>query len=431
MQPTPKSIPPPAKQIVGTEQRVSNWKYKPKGTTPCRSRHSASNRSNSLRKRLNRSRSKRKTSTRSSSRASGSSTHAYRPGPEEQALINSMCTDISDAIKERAEFQKFDIHSVANTARILVRFGIESFEEMRSTKADQRAHFIADAKKSYRFKSLKLTHELFALFPPIKRGRNIASIEYNEVHLPKRLKNFSADLSSLGGTLRPTQEMVNVVSEAIARGEANPQPFMPFVTADYQQHPWLPRITAHTNALTAWKSKNVGGVRKKAISFQMWMHHHLRFVFAAEMCNAWTPFGGLATQLNHIAVLLSLATTESAAYAIRYHNLLVATLADYARARFPFDYHTALSDVHEDTRRAILRDNTAPNARSIAPAPNGQLPQKSSKGKQRGKGTRSTKGKGPKGKGKGGKRSNSSTGKGAQNASNNPSATPTQPAATG
>ena len=154
-----------------------------------------------------------------------------------------------------AEFAKFDIHMIANTARILVRFGVDSMTELRAIRADRRAHFVDDAKKSYHFKSLKLMRELFALFPPIKKGINITSAEYNEVHLPKRLQNFTANLSALAGTLRPTQEMVNLVSEDIARGEANPQPYFPFATADYHQHPWMPRRTAHSNALSAWKAK--------------------------------------------------------------------------------------------------------------------------------------------------------------------------------
>ena len=188
--------------------------------------------------------------------------------------------------------------------------------------------------------------------------------------------------------------MVNVVSEAIARGEANPQPFFPYVTADYQQHPWLPRITAHVNALAAWKSKGQG-VRKKAISFQMWMHHHHRFVIAADMCNAWAPFGGLAAQLNHIAVLLSLASLETAGYAIKYHELLVTALADFARARYPCDYHSALSEVHEDTRRALAREPLTPQNRSNAANSSSfyELP-RANKGKSRSKGSKS-KGKGP------------------------------------
>ena len=85
-------------------------------------------------------------------------------------MITAFEKDINEAIRERAEFTKFTAQSVSTTAQILVRFGIDTFQELRTTRADQRSHFIADAKKSYRFKSLKMLHELFALFPPTKKG---------------------------------------------------------------------------------------------------------------------------------------------------------------------------------------------------------------------------------------------------------------------
>ena len=240
----------------------------------------------------------------------------------------------------------------------------------------------------------------------------MSSIEFNEIHLPKKLQCFTANLSSLAGTLRPTQEMVNFVSEQQARGEANPQPFAPYVIPSLTEHPWLPRSAPHINALSSWKAKNRGS-RKQPIAFQMWLHHHYRFVFAAELCNAWAPFGGLAAQLNHIAVILSLATLENAAYAIRYHETLISALADYARARFPFDYHSALSEIHEETRRLLLRDtanNLAgfPSQNPIRPVPAFNLSFQRQKGKGRQKGN---KGRTPGGKNrsnKGGKRQSSS-----------------------
>ena len=80
-----------------------------------------------------------------------------------------MCNDIAESLRDRTEFSKFNAHAIANTAQILVRFGIESSQELRAKRADQRAHFIADAKKSYGFKSPKLARELFSLFPPVKK----------------------------------------------------------------------------------------------------------------------------------------------------------------------------------------------------------------------------------------------------------------------
>ena len=358
-------------------------------------------------RRRSRSRRYKPRTTRSLSKHSNSTEHEYRPSRDEKVFIEDLVRDLSAVITDRSDFARFSKGSVRLAATILVRFGIETLAELRSTRSDQRSHFLADAKKSYGSKSMKLVHEIFATFPPVKKGRNIATVEFNEIHLPRRLKNFTVDLSTIAGTLRPTQEMVNAVSEEIARGESNPQPFHPYVIPNYHEHPWLPRNAPHVNAFHAWKNKSKG-VRKNAISFQQWLHHHMRFVFSAEVCSLWTPFGGIAAQLNHITVLLSLATLESAGFAMKYHDLLVRTLADCARARFPFDYATALSEVHEDTRRAILVENAR-----MAPTPQAHYPPRSSKENNRPKGIKS-RNNAPKGtnapnKGKGRKRFNDTT----------------------
>ena len=94
------------------------------------------------------------------------------------------------------------------------------------------------------------------------------------------------------------------------------------------------------------------------------MRRHMRFIFAAEMRSAWTPFGGILSQLNHVAVLLSLATLENAGFAMKYNELLSTSLADSARDRFPCDYRIMLSEVHEETRRAVTRDTASPKLAS-------------------------------------------------------------------
>ena len=99
---------------------------------------------------------------RPSSQRSDSTTHDYHPSAAYLKLINRMCFDISLAIRGREEFRRFPPDAVSTTASIFVRFGIESFDEIRSTRVDQRSHFLADAKKSYRFKSTKLIREIFA-----------------------------------------------------------------------------------------------------------------------------------------------------------------------------------------------------------------------------------------------------------------------------
>ena len=106
---------------------------------------------------------------RSRSNNSHRSELEYRPSRDELKFITRLRTDLLEAVAERPDFARFSHTSADTTATILVRFGIETFNELRSTRADQRAHFIADAKKAYGFKSMKFLHEIFAAFPPVKK----------------------------------------------------------------------------------------------------------------------------------------------------------------------------------------------------------------------------------------------------------------------
>ena len=159
-------------------------KKTPHVSTPCRNRQESARSDKhppSFRDRL---RQKRRTSTRSNSRATSRSAHRYRQGPEARRLINSTRGEITIANRDRFEFAKFDIRSIANTDRVLVRFGIDAFAELRTNRADQRSHFIDGTKKSYEFKSIKLARGILGPPPPTppphptphiwKKGRNIA-----------------------------------------------------------------------------------------------------------------------------------------------------------------------------------------------------------------------------------------------------------------
>ena len=144
------------------------------------------------------------------------------------------------------------------------------------------------------------------------------------------------------------------------------------------------------------------------------------------MCHAWTHFGGLVAQLNHFALLLSIASTESAGYEMRYRETLVTTLADYARARFPINYHQSLSELHEDTRKAMTREGTAVSGRFTNASSNSKNSQRFPKGKSRSKGKGKGKGSAQKGK-KGARRSGANAvalGNGANNSAQPPPSTP-------
>ena len=63
------------------------------------------------------------------------------------------------------------------------------------------------------------------------------------------------------------------------------------------------------------------------------MLYRMRFIFAADLCGAWSSFGGIAAQLNNLSLILHLATTESIAAALLYDGLLSAHLEEMARPR--------------------------------------------------------------------------------------------------
>ena len=102
---------------------------------------------------------------------------------------------------------------------------------------------------------MKMIQGIFAASPPVKRGRNIDSVEFTETLAPQRLESLRPDFSTIAGALRLVQEMVNAISEEIARGEANPQPFHPYIIPNYHERPRLPRITAHVTAYNGRKAK--------------------------------------------------------------------------------------------------------------------------------------------------------------------------------
>ena len=55
------------------------------------------------------------------------------------------------------------------------------------------------------------------------------------------------------------------------------------------------------------------------------------------------------------------------AVAIRYREMLILELVGCARARFPYEYYTDLSELRDEARRAPLSDNNR-NAKQ-APKP--------------------------------------------------------------
>ena len=110
-----------------------------------------------------------------------------------------MCLQITKAIRDRAERAKYTHEAISTTAHIVVRFGIDTFSEIRPARPGRGNRFAAGEGKWYGFKSITLIRWVIALLLPVRRGRNIDSVEYNDTRLPQKTRNFTVDLSTVAG----------------------------------------------------------------------------------------------------------------------------------------------------------------------------------------------------------------------------------------
>ena len=97
------------------------------------------------------------------------------------------------------------------------------------------------------------------------------------------------------------------------------------------------------------------------------MLYRMRFIFAADLCGAWSSFGGIAAQLNNLSLILHLATTESIAAALLYDSLLSDHLEELARSRA--ERSAAVIDFNEFLSVAQTRFNLEPIAQAAKKEP--------------------------------------------------------------
>ena len=173
--------------------------------------------------------------------------------------------------------------------------------------------------------------QLFAHFLPIsaKHRANAKDPAYEEVVIPRRLAEYSVDLRNLGGFLKPNQPMVNYVSKELAIGKLKVPSYTPYIVPNLAEAPWPPS-SEHVTAITKWSSTRQakGAAGPQAIPLNAWLLYQLRFIFAADVCGAWACFGGVAAQLNHLSVVLHIATVDAIGVALTYDQLLKAHLEE-------------------------------------------------------------------------------------------------------
>ena len=148
---------------------------------------------------------------------------------------------------------------------------------------------------------------MFGSPPPSKRWRNLEEVEFAEVGTPLALASYRARLSSIGPILQPTQEMVDEISVALANAEASPA-----VQAVYRARLLAPPLAVPYGCPYKRFGQMENTLRASAGETGTFAPNvapspHAICVRSGPMSRLGLLWGGLAAQLSHIKLLLSLA----------------------------------------------------------------------------------------------------------------------------
>ena len=112
--------------------------------------------------------------------------------------------------------------------------------------------------------------------------------------------------------------------------------YTPYIVADVTAVPWPVGTAEHTAALAGWragKEKKKKALRPQSLPLNAWALYRMRFIFTADIRGAWSTFGGIAAQFNHLSIVLHLATVENIPSALLYDSVLSAHLEELDMAR--------------------------------------------------------------------------------------------------
>ena len=158
---------------------------------------------------------------------------------------------------------------------------------------------------------------------------------FGEVVLPDRLRAYTADLPSLGALMKPNRPTANYVSRELGRVKLQIPSYAPYIAPDLSESPWPVPIAEHTAAMTRWRGSRQASKMDKHLQlpFTAWVLYRLRFISAADICGAWSSFGGLAAQLNGLSLVLNIDAMDNIQTVLIYDALLPNRLEALTRSR--------------------------------------------------------------------------------------------------
>ena len=119
--------------------------------------------------------------------------------------------------------------------------------------------------------------------------------------------------------------MANWANKDVAIAKSKDPPSSPYLAPKMTETPWMPPDADHTSARTKWVAYSIQDKRSvlpRELSIRSFTLYQLRFVFAADLCAAWSKFGGPGPQLSHISTVLHIGIAESAGTALPYRRIV-------------------------------------------------------------------------------------------------------------
>ena len=129
--------------------------------------------------------------------------------------------------------------------------------------------------------------------------------------------------------------MANYIIPELARGRNKVPAYTPLVVPEVSDAPWAATSMEHAadvarRRVCARQAKRVGD--PQSIPMQAWLLYQLRFLAAEDLAGDWLGFGGLASQLNLLSIVMNISIAGSASAALPYGRLACEFLAERARS---------------------------------------------------------------------------------------------------
>ena len=341
-------------------------------------------------------RDKTKSRTRHGSRRKRAATLARRSSSGSRARaekVEKLSREIRKGVAGKERFSDYPKSAFAMTAEIFVGVGYTSWDKVKTIQQTARDFLLADLRRPENRRSLEdltLLLDIFDVYECQRKNTNPKDPKYEAVTISEAMRHWKPNMKDLSGNLKPSQDLCNHFSLEIARGKLLSPPVFPYVVPDLSKKPWAVQEPAHTSALESWQKLQQSHKRPgtQDLSINQWFLYNLRYVLAGDLAGAWSPFGGLAAQMNHIGIVLDLAVTEHSGVALSY-DLQVKNLAKQMAEtdREKNKVEGLLSDLNQTIKNNVLREF-------------GIMPTYTSHKAKAQKGTKD-KGRGDKGKGKG------------------------------